>query len=247
MKTLHFLGPNHGRVDPSSYFERTNIQKNYVLMDIFPTYALSLDALRQAYQQEKNDCHSRFALQNGIYRPLTFKENIEARVNDFETLENPDGTQRTEDERLRLFQTWLNSCCGIIYQAKTTKLKLRFICPELINIDPNFNQKFLQVSYDEYQADATLDSDEQTFVEKGWRTLLEEDGNLYEQYLGIISSKSGDPNFMVQKKVSTDELRAVCLNGLYFSSYAYGFSDLNYYCRFVRVVVAQRLREKIEK
>ena len=106
----------------------------YELMDkSSDTYALGVEAVR--HLAIANPQH------NGIYRPFTFKENIEAKVNDYNTEKNPDGSKKTEEEKKRLFETWLDSSTGIAYKKKSTKYKIIQVSNELITINKDFNQK----------------------------------------------------------------------------------------------------------
>ena len=58
------------------------------------TYALGVHELRN--ECKSGDSHPTFVLDNGkeIIRPLTFKETIEARVKDYETLKDENGKIR---------------------------------------------------------------------------------------------------------------------------------------------------------
>lgn len=79
-----------------------------------------------------------------------FKETLQAKVDCYNTLTNPNGTKRTDEQRLRLFKIDLYSCTGIAYKAYTTKFKIVPVCPELIMIDPAYNKykSCLFVDYD---------------------------------------------------------------------------------------------------
>ena len=75
----------------------------YILMPQASTYALGLHALQEKCVQENNQHQPQITLPNGkkVYRANTFLENIEARMNDWETEKNPAGSVRTEEERKR--------------------------------------------------------------------------------------------------------------------------------------------------
>ena len=88
---------------PSEPVIAKNIDREYVLMPPTKTYALGVDALRKSY--ENGDCPLQpiYTKPDGsrIVRPLTFKENLQARVEDYNILNNPDGSAKTDNERLR--------------------------------------------------------------------------------------------------------------------------------------------------
>ncbi len=210
----------------------------YILMPQTRTYALGVHTLQEACVAENNHNQPQYTLPDGsiIYRPNIFLENILARAHDFNTLTNPDGTQRTMEERLRYFNTWLDSSCGIAYQAKTTKLKLSLQCPQLISIDPNFAEAFLPVDYASFQG-TELDSSSPNFVRDGWMTLLEGKTDVYNEYLSVLKAAKGTdiiPTFWVQQNTAEDQLRAVYVSGLDDDSLAYGDCSLYSSGRFLR-------------
>jgi len=210
----------------------------YILMSQTSTYALGMHALQEACQKKHNPNQPKITLPNGreVYRSNTFLENILARINDYETLQNPDGSVRTMDQRLTLFNTWLDSCCGIAYKAKTTKLKLNLTCPQLIGIAKDFAGKYLPVDYAHFPHQVELDSSSKTFIRDGWLALLEGKTDVYEHYLAVLKTIKGldiIPNFGVRKNIAEDELRAVFVNSLDNFSFAIGFNNLFYYGRFL--------------
>jgi len=103
--------------------EKPAVKGEYVLMPQTDTYALGVEALRQIGQ-----------------KPLTFKETILARV---EAYESGDKS---------LFDTWLDSCTGIVYKSGTTKFKIVPNCEQLRTISKDFSGAFLPITYDAINA-----------------------------------------------------------------------------------------------
>jgi hypothetical protein len=222
----------------------------HVLMPQIGTYAKGVHALREACKAEGNSVHPTFTRDDGsqIYCPLTFKENIEARVNDYETLENPDGSERTKEERLKLLNIWLDSCAGIANKKESTKFKIVPVCKELILIDKNFNQFYLPVNY-ELVDGVELDSKKgkynkpltkpEVLEHPGWREAVEEDKKLLETYRDIVFAEKGNPNklmgFYVGSKTNSDQLRALCVGNLGYDSNADGRYYFNDDGSFLRV------------
>ena len=234
----------------------SGLQGSYILMPSTSTYALGVDALRDACTKETGCPHPDFTLSNGskIYRPLTFKENIEARVKDYETTKHPDGQTKTEEERLALFARWLDSCTGIAYQAKTTKFRVIPICSPLITIDKANNDPFLDLPYTSFLQGVELDSSSRTVKynaglsqmevpnHPGWRAAVDDDASLLRTYAAIVFPKlktkfniDTGMGFYVRQNTDTDELRALCVNDLDNDSYAGGSNILNYDGSFLRV------------
>ncbi len=223
----------------------------YVLMSKANTYAKGVHALREACEAEGTSVHPTFTRDDGsqIYRPLTFKEDIEAKVDDYETLRNPDGSERTKEERLKLFSRWLDSCTGIANKKKSTKFKVVPVCKELVLIDKNFNQHFLPVYYESVDG-VELDSkkgkynqplpEEKDFLENaGWREGAENDLTLLKNYHKIVTfEKPGSEyllGFYAREKTDSDQLRALYVGGLDGGSGAGSDGNLDDNGSFLRV------------
>ena len=173
----------------------SSINRKYLLLPRTTTYALGVQQLRDECAKDPNPNHPTYTLSDGskVIRPLTFKENLEARVNEYNTLKNADGSNRTKEERLRLFNTCLDSCCGTAYQRGSTKFKIILQCSELISIDSAFNQSFLPIDYSQIKNGIELDSANgiysvatnkvlltrtQVLEHQGWLVLAEGDKSL---------------------------------------------------------------------
>jgi len=221
---------------PPSLPGRSSVVSEYILMPITSTYVLGVHALQEKCVSE-NNVHQPKIIVAGreFYRPNTFLENVEARMDDYETLTNPNGSDRSLEDRKRFFNTWLDSCCGVAYRAGTTKFKLNLQCPELIGIDKGFNGSYLSVNYATFSG-VELDSSSPTVVRDGWLALLEGKTEVYDAYLAMLKLITGRdivPNFWLQQNPATDELRAVCVHDLRNDSDAGGDYDLVSVGRFL--------------
>ena len=199
------------------------IAGKYVLMPEARTYALGVEGLRQA----------------SVERPFTFKENLQARV---EAYESGD---------YRLFETWLNSCTGIVYKAGTTKFKIIPQCAELIGINKDFSQRFLPVEYNTIMG-VELDSSKGKYKQlltkaevlehPAWLASVEGDRTLLSAYTDIVfkayaskhSSRDESMGFYVKKNTPADELRNVFVHDLGNGSFAVGDDNLVISGRFLR-------------
>jgi hypothetical protein len=213
---------------------------NYILMPQANTYALGLHALQQACIAEGDKCQQpQIQLPDGrkVYRANTFLENILARMNDWETLTDSNGNNRTEEERKEYFQTWLDSCGGVAYQARSTRLKLQLICPQLMGIDKEDTSHFLPVNYANFSGQE-FDSSHPNFVHDGWLYLLEGRTDVYTDYLKILKTITQidiTPGFWKRKNTSDDELRALYVIDLIIISNVIGNNDLINNGSFLRV------------
>ena len=199
------------------------IAGKYILMPEARTYALGVEGLRQA----------------SVERPFTFKENLQARV------------EADESGDHQLFDTWLDSCTGIAYKAGTTKFKLIPACAELIGINKDFSHSFLSVEYNTI-AGVELDSSTgkynrlltkaEILKHPAWHVLVEDDKTLLKAYTDIVfkafaskySSRDELLGFYMRENTPTNELRAVFVHDLDYSSGANGSGSLNGSGRFLR-------------
>ncbi len=229
----------------------------YMLMPEKDTYAKGVHALRTKCEKE-NDCpHPMFVQDDGskIYRPLTFKENIEVRVNDFNTLYNFDGKERKKRERLRLFtRRWLDSCTGIAYKKGTTKFKLVPVSKDLITLSKGFNNAYVDINYDTIDG-IELDRKDGIYdrlltlsqVENhpAWLAAVDGDTHLLKAYGDIVFANVKQDTvmgFYTLQNTPQDQLRALLVHDLDSDSRAYGSYNLGDNGSFLLVapVVAQK-------
>lgn len=138
-----------------------------------------------------------------IYRPLTFKETIEAKLNDFERLSNPDGTPRRLSERLRLFTEESLSTCSAIMQSPKDPRKFKIIplfdkLLDTTNYICDYGRcnslglEYAEVASTELNLDNESYNSELTEKEAkehlGWLEALEGDTNLLRAYTELIFS-----------------------------------------------------------
>ena len=225
----------------------------YIKLPKTDTYATGVVALQAFLKANPSDTHPKFTLSNGsnVYRPLTFKENIEARVTEYQTDKNADGSTRTAEQKIELFKNWIDSCTGIAYEKKKSKFKIIPICDSVISIPEDFNDAFYPVTYskligkeldsatDLYNQDLTL---QQVLVHPAWITALEDDKTLLKTYAKITFdllkskySKESGMGFYIQSNTAKDELRALFVNSVGDGSNAGGDYDLSDGARFLRV------------
>ncbi|MBT3537987.1 hypothetical protein HN933_02275 [Candidatus Woesearchaeota archaeon] len=241
--------------DPNGDLEGSvEITGSHILMPQTSTYALGVQALRDVYSEGKCPDHPVIEIAGSrIVRPLTFKENIEARVNDYKTLTNPDGSERTKEERLRLFNRWLDSSCGIAYKAGTTKFKIIPVCKELIEVVKNFNGEYLPINYDKVvgteldRSNAkydTLLTKAEVIEHPAWRTAVEDDKELLKDYADIIFTEKKSANklmsFWTRSNIAQDQLRALFVDNLNDNSSANGSDYLSNYGSFLQVAPSKK-------
>ncbi len=212
----------------------------YEVMPQQSKYALGVHALRNSYEGKEAEVPSHLWYEcdnQKIVRPLTFRENVLARVVDFETLKNKDGSTRTMKKRLRLFNTWLNSCTGIAYSSKAEDdFMIVPVCKELITLPKNFNQSYIQIDYASLQGRGfslkrsqakynELLTESEVISHPGWIASVEEDIHLLCTYTSILfnhlfRTDKAMVSFL-KTQIEKDHLRALFVN---FSS---NFSNAN--------------------
>ena len=155
-------------------------------------------------------------------RPFTMKENLQARIEDYSTLINPDGAQRTEEERKRSFNTWLDSCSGIHYLAGTTRFKIIPRSNELITLTQAPVDDYLSVPYDQTSG-TEFDSSRgkynqalsraEVLEQPAWLAVVEEDRALLGEAFDVMRTVKKAPadwkgmGFFVYPDKTQDELR----------------------------------------
>ena len=168
--------------------------------------------------------------------PFRFKENLQAR------LEQPD-----------LYDTWLDSRCGIAYKAGTSNIKIIPDCQQLKDISVNFKAAFLSVPYSSLSGVA-LDTAQgkwnqpltpaEIIAHPGWIAAVEGDIDLLQRYVTqtFAAHKAQYPatekmmSFNVVTAPAEDQLRALYVDNLDYRSVADGSSDLNSSGSFLRRV-----------
>lgn len=216
----------------------------YFLMDKTSTYAQGVHALREACVTEGNPVHPKYRSPSGeLYRQLTFKEDLKARLEDFNRLKNSDGSDRTLDDRLILFSRWNDSCTGVAYQKRTGKFKIIPVCGELITIGRDFNAGAISIDYKlvqgveldrasgKYNTSLTKHEIEN---HEAWRAAVEGDVALLKAYRDVVfaaykekfgSDLAKGMGFYLRDSPD-NELRALFVNILDDDSYANGSSYL---------------------
>jgi hypothetical protein len=229
------------------------IQGPFELMERTGTYALGVQALRDSYSRGECSAQPLFTKDDGstIIRPLTFQETLKARVEDYEKTHSPDGTERSKDDRLRLFQHWIDSATGVAYKAGTTQFKVIPMCRPLVEIDAGVNDNFMNVDYGAL-AGTELDSGaakynelltrEEVMGHEGWLAAVEGNRELLDEYSKIVFeqlerkySRNTGMRFWVLSNTGEDQLRALCVNYLNDYSSAGGVSYLSIDGSFLRV------------
>ena len=169
-------------------------------------------------------------------RPFTIKENIQARV---EAYESGDKS---------LFRWPLDSCSAIVYEGwKSDKFKIVNTCAQLINLQErllqepdsqlnNYHGTFLRVRYKEiegveFSRDKIFSkplfnypsSKEEVLEHPGWRALMGGDTTLLRCYLDIVSREIkgiyptiSDNNilFRIKKDTPDTELRPLYIDNI---------------------------------
>ena len=132
-------------------FPKKDAKLQYESMSQATTYAKGVHVLQDSYKGNDSEVPPQLWYEvdgRKIVRPLTFRENIIAKIDDFETLKNKDGSTRTIDERLGLFDTWLDSCTAVLYSSNNKDdFMIIPVCKELITIPEDFGDEYIQVDY----------------------------------------------------------------------------------------------------
>ena len=214
--------------------QNTNSQKDKIITSYSlvecGSYAMALAKLQDELDLYSSKIHPTHPTSienpNTIYRPLTYKENVEAIIDDYETLNYPDNTPRDMNNREKLLNVGLNSCTGIAYKKNSDKFKISRKCHSLITLDDDFNEEFKSILYDIYpgmefdSTDSTKGiynsvlSKEQFLEHEVYRYLYDDDVSLMNKYWEIVQESlhsTQKTDFLFELEITantqTDELR----------------------------------------
>ena len=219
-------------------------ERKYLLTTSRSTYGLGLKQLRDECAADRFSVQPVFILEDGtsLIRPLTLAEDAEALVNQYESTQDPE-------ERTSILSSWRATCTGIAYKAGTTRFKIIPVCKELITLNKKFHRPYFPSLYSSFQTDE-LDSSQGIYK----RQLTQEEFSASEFWkqgihdssvrtnLGriVYSEREGEPSLgiFIRSNTSQDELRALLMFNLDFSSGADDEDELISDACFVRVVQA---------
>ena len=234
------------------------LEGSYLLMDQADTYAKGVHTLQKACQKRSDSPHPTFTKPDGslIYRPLTFKETLQIKVTDYNTLKDEDGNERDLEDRLRFFNHWIDSCTAMAYKGGTTKFKVVPTCEELITIKNSFNETFLPIEYDSIvgvELDTTAGKYDEALTKKevmnhpGWLAAVHEDKGLLKEYRNIVFDqlkakydRDTGMGFYFADVGEDDELRALFVSDLDSDSDADGDSGLSISGSFLLVAPSRK-------
>lgn len=235
--------PNHNT--PSGRYEIT---------DYFNTYALGVDHIR-SISITPNNTQPIFVKPDGsnIYRPLTMLESLEVMVNDYNTLKDASGQDRTSEDRKKLLSNYKFTCTGIAYKAGGKEIKIIPQSTELITIPSTHNSAFLPITYNNIigtilnPANAKYNqllSETEVNNHPAWIASVgdtKQGRNILKEYTSMIfkilseKQQTTAMGFYTNQNPTTDELRALYVRVIGSNSFANGSYDLNYYARFLLV------------
>ncbi len=128
-------------------------------------YGRGLAALREACLIDPNSAQPLFENQP---RPLTPRESLIARVEDYNRLRNPDGSERTAEDRLKLFNKGFWTSTGMLYEYDgdmsvpmerreariPRRAKIQGVCLELLRLSPEvLTENYLDVDFDSFEGE----------------------------------------------------------------------------------------------
>ena len=221
----------------------------YELMPNAETYAEGLHALRDSYVGKEAEVPSQLLYETDgqkIIRPLTFRENLLMRVEDFETLKDKEGRKRTIEDRLRLFDDFLDSCTAVAYSSKNVDdFMIIPMCKELITIPKDFQDDYVKIDYVSLHGRGIalkrsqakygeLLAESEVHSHPAWIVSVEGDITLLCTYTSIVFKhilhREGKVmGFHLRNQIEKDQLRSLFVGNSYDYSNANGYGDLNDY------------------
>ncbi len=232
---------------------KRDMKLHYELMPLQIGYDKSLRALQNSYKGNEAEVPSQMWYEvygRKIIRPLTFKENILALVDDFETLKDQNGSKRTIEDRLQLFKTWLDSCTGIANSKNNDDFMIIPVCKELITIPNNFCKEYIQIDYASLKCEgislkrsqAKYDrflTEFEVITHPAWIAIFEEDISLLCTYTSIVfnhveKSSSKAMKFYLKKEIKKDQISNLFINYRNYTSISIQQFNVHYFSFFLR-------------
>jgi hypothetical protein len=193
------------RYETSKHHTRIQVPRKAYSLKEFENYPIGVYKLRKSGKQ-----------------PLTFKDNLEARVKD-----------------KKLFDTYQDSSTSIIYSG-SHKFKIEMISQDLLWIDRDFNDSAMIVDYsliDGIELDRRADiynrklSKIEFLSHKGWDALFEGDKKLKRKFADKVYKMNPDRHhaceFSLKEDAEKGELRELVLCNSANDSSAVGKYDIN--------------------
>ncbi len=215
-----------------------------------PSYFQALQALRTSYIN--GECPNQpIITHNGqtYARPPTFYELLSAKVNDFHSKSNVDGSAKEGEDPLRFFKVFLDTCTGRHYKGGTTKFKLIPICPQLITLSSEPRANYLGLPYVDSVGDERDSSNgkygvnlskSEVLDHQDWLYLANENRQLLGEVFDIVKlACDGDANwkgmaFYINQAPQNDELRSLFVLNHYYQGNANDWNVLHLNGRFLR-------------
>lgn len=198
------------------------------------SYDKALAALRQSHAAGKAALQPTFTTPEGtvLARPLTFEEDLDARVNAWES------GDRT------ILDTWNDTCSGIHYKAQSSLIKVIPLAEALITLPESFSQASVALPYEDSvgtELDVTKGKYNKPLTKRevldhpAWCAVVQ-DKSLLKVFRDIVfKERETAMGFYVRESPQKDELRALVCDYLNGGCYALDRYDLDYGARFVRV------------
>lgn len=216
-------------------------------------YFTALEQLHHESAADRNSLQPVTTINGRNYIRLhTVKELMRARLEDYNTLTNPDGSARTEEERKQLLMRWFFTCSGIAYSTDG-RFKLSHEAPQLITMDSVPRAAYLPINYAVLNQNNnwqefirsqsgvkynTALTEDETVAHPVWRYLAEDDTALLRETHQLNYSLYNRSTVMYAWLLDTpkqDQLRALALNNFITSSFLNGFNNLNDGSSFLQV------------
>ena len=179
----------------------------------------------------------------------------------FSVLKNADNSDRTVEQRIVLWQKYLDSCTEIIYKKNSYDFKIVPVSVDLMKLKRDFGELFVSgLDYDIVDGIplnsaqgiyGELLSDEQFLAHKAWRAVFDADKSkedelvmreyrkVWKEVFRLLQGEVPEKGmgFRVRRNTAVNELRALFVYN-FDSSNASGNFNLDGNCRFARVALS---------
>ena len=215
-------------------------------------YGRALANLREVCAEDENSVQPEY---RGKVRPLTFRETLAARLESY----------FTSEKRKKFFNTYLYTCTAVAYRGnldssykaliENSKFKIIPISSDLLGLEANFNETFVQINYDSLggveldRKDAAYNrrlTKDEVVKHPAWLAAVEGDERLLKDYsdlvFPLIKKRFGlgkSMPFMLRSNVEKDQLSSLSANLLDANLLAEGRSNFHWDADFLRLSEAK--------
>lgn len=197
---------------------------------------VNFGATRVALVRECSNDHGLHPFFDKEARPLTFKETIQARMDQFDQSGGKDWS---------LWENYFDSCTGIVWEAGARRFKIVPMHPDLLTVQAS-RAEYLPANFENTPGTPIIVDDKynraltpaEVIANRGWLAAVEGDSQLLQRYVATAFGRLGRATamvFYIPRQGLPDHLRPLCASSLGYDCSCVGIRNMSNLGRFARV------------